>query len=353
MTKKLKMLIHYYRECNYLKKIFKQYGKSLLPGKYKILPNMRAIVINKQNVLNKAQLYFPKREYSKHSIYIVKFLNFLHGFKNKSLAGSYEAIYTANNYDEIREVKLFSFKGKKILTICVSKHALEKQLALYQKWHKIFRIPEIQKSHIYENAFEIQMIDITKRSFDIQALKNIIRCCTLAYRIKQPNSKRININEIIHCKYDNPEINILLTKVIESVDPIILQQTYPLCFQHGDLSPDNLIYGVSNGITDYWWIDWEHARERIFFYDLFFYMLNVAVYFNNSVFLDSYFKGEHNDILEEYFANFCLEYFEDKNKDYFLIFALLFLKERVCEHGKVAALKMYIDFFEKYRLLKY
>ena len=87
LGKQLKMLAHYFRECSYLKSVLKQYSASMRPGKYRLFPSMRAMALHEPQVLNRAEAYFAKKDYSQRTRCIVSFLNRLYGFTNDKQTG--------------------------------------------------------------------------------------------------------------------------------------------------------------------------------------------------------------------------------------------------------------------------
>ena len=151
------------------------------------------------------------------------------------------------------------------------------------------------------------------------------------------------VSEILNFEDQNEEFKDVLMDLASNLTPDILDGKIATCIQHGDLSRDNLIYGKSEENTGFWWIDWEHARERIFFYDYFFYMLNTAMYFSDKSAIISYLNGEFDYYLVNWFNQFGLEYNTNHRKDYFIVFTLDFLKQRVCNLGNIKTLKAYCD----------
>lgn len=353
MKNKLKALLHCFGECRYLKAVFKQYKKSLCKGKYRLFPGLRAIVLDEDSALNKAEMYFRAPECSGIYRLTVVFFNRIFRFRNNSESGIYEAIYTANNYDSTREVKLFSFKKNKILTICTSGQELERQISEYRKLHTTFRLPKAEKSNEYSNALEVSMVELKNRPPEREALKSIIKHSLLMYQsAAQTEDKKFCMKDSEGILIDNTEINSRLSAIVSSISEEALQTDFPVCLQHGDLSRENLIYGECDGLCDFWWIDWEHSGERIFFYDLFFYILNTTAYYDNPEALDAYYNGKYDAMLKEYFATFKLNYDSNSRNDYFLVFVWLFLRERVCDQEKIPALRMYFELLDKYKLLK-
>lgn len=53
-----------------------------------------------------------------------------------------------------------------------------------------------------------------------------------------------------------------------------------------------------------------------------------------------------DDVLSTLFSHFGLDYSSKYRKDYFLIFAIVFLKERVCDNNQISALREYYKFLE-------
>ena len=335
-------------EFKYLKSVIKKYGDSLIPGKYVVFPNRRALSLNDVDSLSNSERYFNRNKSIGKLIYFVNFVNNINYFKNKNKksSGSYEAVYTANNHDEVREVKLFSFKDKKILTICTDEGSYNAQISQYSDLGRGYNMPKVEPSNKYENSFEIDMVSLENRPGERYALENITQSGAKYFPLDN-RVKRVSVKDTISFDYSQ-EINEILSGIVAKINPGILNDEFVWCTQHGDLSRDNLIYGESNGKRDFWWIDWEHVGSRLFFYDYFFYILNTAVYFKDLEAFNAYMSGECDADLKRFFEAYGMTFKEENRVDYFMIFAVSFLKERVCEDNRVGALKMYCNFIEKF-----
>ena len=338
----IKRILH---EIRYYKKLIKKYGDSLLPGHYVLFPNMRAIVADNAFSIESAKAYFKNEMPSGRILKLISKLNESNYYFNKKQATSkrYEALYAANNYDEVREVKLFSFQRKEILTLCVSNEDCKKQILGYKKWQPYFKMPTVSKRDEYNNAYEISMVELKQRPSDLLALNSIIDCFSTYRKINNEDLIKEPVSEIINFCYAE-DINFILKKLVSGISPEVLELKIPVCLQHGDLSRDNLLYGKCDGVIDFWWIDWEHAGNRLFIYDYFFYILNTAIYFSDLEGIDRYLNGDCDEALKEYFELFNIRYDPKYRKDYFMVFAIAFLKERVCDLGNIQALEMYYDF---------
>ncbi len=345
---RIKSVLHILREIQYMKSVMKQYGDRLSQGKYFLFNGFRAMALNEPTTLEQAGPYFDKPGKNARMAKIAAKLNNFgyYSNRNKKSTSEYEAVYTANNYDKKREVKLFSFRNKKILTICTSADEAEKQIQQYEQWGRIYRMPAVQKSDSYPNSFEISMVTLEEFPGDDLALHTISES-TMKFRLLEDELDCKKVNDLIKYSYEDEEMNALLGDLTVQIDARLLELEIPVCLQHGDLSKDNLIYGESDGKTAFWWIDWEHAGERIFFYDYFFYIINSALYYDTCAY-DYYMNGGADEELKNFFAHFGLAFDSKKRRDYFLIFAVIFLKERVCAYGRVEALRMYCEFIAKH-----
>ena len=340
---KIKTALKIIGEIGYLRSLIKRYGDSLANGKYYLYNSFRALSLDEPSSRERSYPYFNRTNANPRFASLALKLNKFGAFhnRNKKTRGEYEAIYVANNHDKVREVKLFSFKRGKILTLCTCCDEMEKQLTQYESFSKSFNMPMVKASDKYQNAIEISMVDLREFPGDKAALDGIALTNANANYGRTLHSK--TVKELIEFSYDNDEMNSLLSELTSKIDPSLLYLPIPLCPQHGDLSKDNLMYGESDGVTDFWWIDWEHAGERVFFYDYFFYVLNSAIYFDKNA-LDCYLNGEADEGLRRLFESAGSSFDPNKRKDIFLIFAVVFLKERVCDKGFLSALKTYCKF---------
>src|SRR5699024_1918983 len=75
----------------------------------------------------------------------------------------------------------------------------------------------------------------------------------------------------------------------------LLELKFPFVKGHGDLRKANIL--LSNKNNKIYYIDWELSQPFIIFYDLFFLMYHEAVYSQNYLILDDYFKGRYDNYL--------------------------------------------------------
>ena len=351
LTMKISEIKKVLSEFVFFRKTLKRYSKMMKTGKYFLFPTMRAMVVDEPKTYDVATLYFNKKTPNSMRKKLIKIANKVGFFKNvASSVQEYEAMYIANNYDSVRETKLFSFSNKKILTICANEKDYEEQIKLYDELHCYFNIPKIKKACSYNNAYEITMIDFKKRPCDEKALKNILFSVS-NYNKSVKEKLSCSVGQLLLFNYEDNEINCILNSICSQISTAVRDLEIPICQQHGDLSRDNLIYGESEEQETFWWIDWEHKGNRVFFYDYFFYILNTALYFKDTYAFENYMNGNYNEDLRVFFESFGVEFYPEKLRDYFLVYFVAFLKERVCDRGNIIALKMYRDFALNNKLL--
>ena len=343
---KIKSLLKIFKEIVYIRSVLRRYGDSLMRGRYYQHNIFRALSLNAPTTVENASRYFDDKDSNGRMARIAQFLNKIGFFKNKNRKSTeeYEAFYCANNYDKVREVKLFSFQRRKILTICTSLDEFNKQVTQYEELNKSYNLPQIKRCDKYEHSFEIDLIELEKIDNEASALENIAQS-TANYNQLHENCIISSAQDSVAVLYPSKEIEYYMKKLLDKIYEPLRSFGVPNCIQHGDLSKDNLIFGESNGKKDFWWIDWEHIGTRVFFYDYFFYIVHSAFYGKWEAF-NSYMSGEGDETLDKFFDSFGCKYEKQYKFDYLLIYIVHFLNERVCFKFGISMLKKYYEFIE-------
>ncbi len=341
----IKGVMYILHEVTYLRSVLKKYSGRMEKGEYSLRPNFRTLALKETGPLEFSEKYLKKPNESARMGYIASKFNGIKTFvnKNRKTTAEYDLIYTSNNNEKVREVKLFSSKEKKILVICTSPDEKIKQLSQYERFGGSYNMPKVKENNDYQNAFEISMVGLKEFPHESAALENICNSTVLATP-SVATLEKVSAERLVDFSY-NEEMNELLEKLRSKISKEVLDMEIPFCIQHGDISKENLLYGEADGKTDFWWIDWEHARERVFFYDLFFYIINSALYYDTAAY-DLYMSGQADETLKAFFSHFGLSFDPEKRRDYLLIYMIDFLKERVCAFSRVSALRDYVEFIE-------
>lgn len=338
---KIVSLFRFLFHLSYVKRQFKRCKNHLAPGRYILLPCMRAFSMDEREVLDFAEKYFSEKNHSRIKLAIVSVLNRVGAFTNKKREGKYQALYIANNYDKVREIKLFSFCEKKILTICTSSASFEKQMDQFKRLSATYNMPSAMLSPDCENSYEIDMIEFLPRPNALSALRDIVNAHKRTSATGEAGSA--SFSRILDAAKNNIEYLSIVRAVAEKLSPSSVDTVFPFRIQHGDLSQDNLFYGSCKGEEGYWWIDWEHENLRLFFYDFYFYIVNSAYCTHDPEPLHVYLRGECDDMLTEWFALNSVQYCDNRRAEYLWVFFLSFLNERI---HTIDAAQKYFSFLE-------
>ncbi len=344
---KIKTVLKILREISYMKSVLRRFGDSLARGKYHQHDSFRAFSLDEPYTGEMAKLYFDRNDKKGRMASVANTLNKIGFFKNKNKrsAEDYEAFYTSNNFDKIRETKLFSFKRRKILTVCTTFEEMSRQINLYNELSRSYNMPNVIKCDRYENSIEVSMVNLLRTENEIAALTCIVNS-TVANNPAVSNLKFISPEPMLNIRYEDEEMNGILRKIKNRISPSVIDIQIPHCTQHGDLAKDNLLYGECDGKIDFWWIDWEHKGERPFFYDYFFYIVHSAFYYGKWEAFECYINGDLDATMERFFAHFGLNYEKQCRFDYIMLYLIYFLNERVCPITGISTLKKYYETVE-------
>lgn len=323
-------------------------------GDYCFQDNMRSLI--RKGEEDKYSKYFRREPKGFCDRLLIKAVNTVSLFSNRkgfqNCDNSYGALYVANNYDKVREVKLMDENNKKVKVFFVSEKSKEDYLNLYNMLSDVYHMPKLHHDSLQlDNSLCISLIDKMKPTSEYDVIKDI--CASHIRLLKKDQEKHLKKCRNLKVRKQDKPISSEASLMIETLRSRLSSQdicstSYLTCLQHGDLSADNIIYGKADGHECCWWIDWEHLQERVFFYDVFFYILNTAVADQNYVPTEEFLAGCYDEYLEQLFNAAGYVYEASKRRDYFTIFAIDFVQERLWQEGIQNAIKVYKEYFDKY-----
>ena len=201
-----------------------------------------------------------------------------------------------------REYRLFDLNEKRLLTVFLDsergKQIIEKRI--YWKMY----IPTVP----FEIKDDCKIFEplVEKKSFISQYIFKELLSIYINYFKKITNSF-----DFSWCDYNNEE------KPNGTMH-------LPCVITHGDLWRSNIIYDGDQVFI----IDFEHSKRRLFYYDLFTYMLMDYAMFSDSSIWNDYLKGNFDDFFAKAFSIFGIDYITKNRRNYFSVFIRLFLLER-------------------------
>lgn len=349
----IKGLMFRLEQIRYIQRVFRRMSRYLDIGGYCLQNNMRSLVRKKDKKVYSR--YF--RDEPKEGIWglMIKILNAFNFFCIKKDAsvklGTYGALYIANNNDCVREIKLLDAVNGNVKVFFTDIHTKTDYIELYNELSGMFRMPKIRSNeHTDDNSLVISLIRKEEGFSDLDAIRSI--CSAHIHQLERISRLNLQHIEKIEPNLNADDVSCESKSLVERIKMYmskeVFQERYIFCLQHGDLSADNLMYGEVDKEVDYWWIDWEHVGNRVFFYDVYFYILNNAVADKNYIPTQNFLSGLYDDELERLFSAAGHKYLRNKRKEYFIRFAIDFINERLSAERIKGAVEQYSNYFDKY-----
>lgn len=349
----LNSLAMYLKQIHYVYRTFLRVSPYMMKGTYCLQDNLRTVV--RVSDKDKYLPYFRKEPKSKSVRCLIAVINAMNLFSNKTVRpeymNSYAALYIANNNGKRREVKLLDVVNKKVKVFFVDSKAKADYQRLNDLLGDVYQMPKVYDNDpTEEDSLTVSLVTKKPNPSEAAVIEDICEAHgRLLQSIKRHPSVELSVVQLPRMNFQICDEAVMLIQTLEStLSDEWLWCDLPLCIQHGDLSADNIFYGEADDYQGYWWIDWEHIRERVFFYDVFFYILNTAVVDRNYVPTEEFLSGYYDEYLQKLFENAGMIYKGSERNCYFVLFAIEFVKERLWRDGIHAAIEKYQEYFNKY-----
>lgn len=324
----------YIKRKDYMLNNFKENASYLYPGEYVFDNSLTYICLKDEDVLIKANELFGNSiiKYSyKIIFYILKKVYFNKSIiitcQNNHIMDEFKGnIYLpANNNNTTNDAKIFDFANKKVLSIFSTTEKMKSEIENYNTTKDFFSIPKIinhdfKNLYIVEEIIDVRINELWTNSDNSYVMNEIINQYInyLSFCKREYNYSFNNINNLI---IDSKLTNGFITKFKKSIDSELLNLEFPFVKLHGDLWSSNILL-ENNTNREIYIIDWEHAGDYLFFYDLFWFMQSEAVNNKNYDFINEYFLGEYDDCLIKMFNMYNLTFYKKYRIDYFKIFCI-------------------------------
>lgn len=322
----IKQIIFQINQKKNVKKLHSEFSQYLKPGSYKFDNSLTYIYLNDKNTIEKAARVFKNlytvlnvnRGLFRRGFYnlLLNILNINLNIKSENSSSLFEGtVFLASSNQN--SIKIFDFEKKEVLTIYKNKDEYNNYINNIDYFSTWFSIPEViykeeVKGLIIEKYIESKNMDLWRK----QDYENLMQDIFKRYTLYTRNAKQEDFFIGSDCVKELNIENDFLAHIIDNTSTEVLEMKFPKFKLHGDLWSSNVLM-VNEHV---YYIDWDNAKEFIFFYDVFFIMWNEFIKRENYDLINSYIKGEYDSLFNELF-NICgVVYERDKKIDYLNLF---------------------------------
>ncbi len=234
------------------------------------------------------------------------------------------------------DLKIFNVDKKKILSSYNSIESYRKRQKDTLHFDKHFLLPlELERSDDLLITIEEMIEFIPQNNYQesdyLSIAKGLLGNYCRYFRDQYSAEGFKTVKPISFFEYNeiHPVNHKSIQEIGSLIDPELLHQEIPLCYQHGDLSASNILYTNTGEI---YLIDWEHASHFSFLYDVMWFWQNEAIFRNNSCMIEHYLSGGFDKYMIEIFNGFKLKYSNEHRLGYFLIMMAEFILHRVLKN---------------------
>lgn len=211
------------------------------------------------------------------------------------------------------ESKLFDYSTNTLITVYDDFEKAERIFKNRQQWSKFFLTNSLNIERIEGSACIIEPL-LNKVPFHTYEYFDLL--------VDQyiPNAPKLFSSDVGYeigfvasfCRYIGCEIS----------EDSILQylKVAPKALTHGDMWPSNVLYDG----TCYYHLDFEYVGNRIFFYDLYYYMFNDMFVLKNTFLFRNYLDGDYDEKLVAFFNSYGMSYF-DYPREFYLLVTMYFI----------------------------
>lgn len=211
------------------------------------------------------------------------------------------------------DVKFFNFKKQKVSTYFKGSgyEQVKKVNFTFSKYFLMTHLSFNDEKKLYVE----KLIDFKPFNHWTKGEKNMALERTILNYIsyaKDSNKRNIRITSLME-KFNQTVNN---KKIKTKLNNLINRQTYmevfPVIQSHGDIHFKNIL--LSN--KEYYFIDWEHSKEIIFFYDLI-NILVVEAMANDYSYIKNFLNGKYDKLYFEFFKKMDT-FFDINNKEQYI-----------------------------------
>lgn len=311
--------------------LFRKYRGFLKKGKYTLHSNIRTFILKDKTAIQYSKQLIPVSRRSTVVKKLISMVNFFPAInmKENGIDGFGASImYIKNDNDTSGNIIFFDFDKMLLMQKCSCSKRYEDIIENNRYFSNYFNLAEIVYQDDEGFIYKEKIIDSKpKNTWTHELFKYIFSTIIEQYGnyFVHCNMKVNFFKEEMTIDTDNIVLNNFISKILNKIDPILLESQIPYFQEHGDLSFDNTLC-ENNKV---YFIDFEHSDFYPFFYDLFFGMVNECTVSGNYLVFDSYLAGDFDAPLIITFKAAGFEYDPLFKRDYVLMYLAYLAKYRL------------------------
>ncbi|MDW7670544.1 MAG: phosphotransferase [Bacillota bacterium] len=232
------------------------------------------------------------------------------------------------------EIRIFNFEAKKVLSVYKNDIRWMKHLENYHYFNRYFKMPEIT-SHDDEAKTSVEEMILHKpqrewtKDDKYKVMDEIFGLYKRYFRICIQEGKvgTMTLKHMLESLKKDPVLDEFGFLLERKLPPNWDMMELPFVKQHGDIWRNNVL--LKDDDEKIFFIDWEHAGEYVFLFDLFKWIDLEAVFNNNSLHLKEYLRGGYDKEFIELFSLFGLDFEKKYRTGYYCAYFIDHLYKRV------------------------
>ena len=335
------------------KRLFKfvHYSKYLVAGKYCFSPELKIFILHQKKEIDFCSniLNTKIKKTCLPLTFLLRILNFL--FSNKKY-GSILLFSNSTAKSLPVSYKFFNLDKNSVTTIYESHSKFRMDINAYNQFSMYFKVPQIlvidEKMMLLAEKLILPTSD-SRCKHKTTTYKTIINTYINYYKNSNRHSilatPQMYLTEAKRKGMNDRWCKFFASKLKPYADTFV-----PIYFQHGDLSSYNII--IEDGTNEIYFIDYEHQGNYVFFYDVFWYMQNLARQDNVYNIVEDYIKGVFDKEFHDLFKAVNLEFCRSLKEIYYIIFVLEMYNNRLFTLSLNLAEKVIEELWDTYSLCK-